>query len=48
MALFPGESATLEVAIPVDDIQKHEFRIMGSVSRRHFFHYDRIVRIPHT
>jgi hypothetical protein len=46
MALFPGESATLEVVIPVDDIQKHEFHIMGSVSRRHFFHYDRIVRIP--
>jgi len=45
MALFPGESATLEVTIPVDDIPKYEFYVQGGVSRRHFFHYDRVVSI---
>lgn len=45
MALFPGESATLELTIPVDDIPDYEFHVQGSVSRRHFFHYDRSVSI---
>jgi hypothetical protein len=46
IALFPGDSATLELTIPVDDISKYELHVEGGVSRRHFFHYDRIVRIP--
>jgi hypothetical protein len=45
IALFPGESATLELTIPVRDIPKYELHIQGSVSRRHFFHYDRALRI---
>lgn len=46
IALFPGDSATLELTIPLDDIREYELHVEGSVSRRHFFHYDRIVRIP--
>ena len=46
IALFPGDSATLELTIPVDDIRKSELHVQGSVSRRQFFHYDQIVKIP--
>jgi hypothetical protein len=46
IALFPGDSATLELTIPVEDISKYEFHVQGSISRRHFFHYDQIVNIP--
>jgi hypothetical protein len=39
IALFPGDSATLEVLIPINDIHNYELCIEGSVSLRHFFHY---------
>ena len=39
IALFPGDSATLEVLIPVSDVTNYELCIEGTVSQRHFFHY---------
>ena len=32
----------------VKDICKYQLHAMGSVSRQHFFHYDRMVKIPQT
>ena len=32
----------------VEDICKYQLHAMGSVSRQHFFHYDRMVKIPQT
>ncbi len=46
IALFPGDSAAIELTIPKEDLRESDFRIHGSVSRRHFFHCDRALAIP--
>lgn len=45
IALFPGHSATIELTMPTIDIPKYEFNIAGSVSKRHFFHYQEKLEI---
>ena len=48
IALFPGDSATIELTIPTVDIPNYELYIEGSVSRRHLLHYQEKLEILQT
>jgi hypothetical protein len=45
----PGRESTAPptwaTALVTEDIPKYEMHIQGSVSRRHFFHYDRVLAV---
>ena len=45
--LFPGDSWTYELYVPVKDIPNYDFYVEASVSRRHLFHYQEKLTITY-
>ena len=39
IALFPGDSATLELTMPANEFNPSHLYIEANISKRHFFHY---------
>ncbi len=44
--LFPGQTVTYMVNVPTSDIPYFKFRVEGTVSRRHLFHYQHGLPMP--
>ncbi len=47
-ALFPGQSVVYEMDVPSQEIPYLQFRVEGTVSRRHLFHYQETLVMPET
>ncbi|MFH0914091.1 MAG: hypothetical protein V1849_02230, partial [Chloroflexota bacterium] len=46
--LFPGQSVIFEMDVPPQEIPYLQFRVDGTVSRRHLFHYQETLVMPET
>lgn len=44
--LFPGQSVTFEIDVPTQTIPYLQFRVEGTVSRRHLLHYQETLVMP--